>query len=49
MDAKFNGKRRLSVTDAVAQSSRDTQKKDSLYECAPAKVRKLEFDSKVSS
>ena len=49
MDANLNRKRRLSVTDEVAQSSRDTQKRDSLHECAPAKVRKLAFDSKVSS
>ena len=48
MDAKLNIKRKLFVTDEAAQSSRDTQKGDSLYECAPAKVRKLGFDSKVS-
>ena len=49
MNANLNRKRRLSVTDEVAQSSRDTQKRDFLYECVPAKVRKLAFDSKVSS
>lgn len=50
MDAEVNRKRKLSVTEEVAQSSRDTQKeRDSLYKCAPAKVRKPGFDSKVSS
>ena len=50
MDAEVNRKRKLSVTEEVAQSSRDTQKKrDSLYKCDPAKVSKPGFDSKVSS